>query len=125
MAQFPYDTRFSPPAPVIELSVSAPGQGGKSVKIRGLIDSGADLTVLPENIVTEVGLQYVDEVPIGGFDGTYSVRPIYAARLALEDGWSIIVRAVCIQGDIALLGRDIINRWRLLLDGRAQSFEIS
>lgn len=102
-----------------------PSPQGKSAKVRGLIDSGADLTVLPEHIVTEVGLQYVDELRVGGFDGRYSVRPIYAARLARADGWSTIVRAVGVPSDIALLGRDVINQWCLLLDGRAQRFEIS
>ena len=125
MARFPYDPRFTPPAPVIELVVSAPGARGKSVKVRGLIDSGADLTVLPQNIIEEVRLQYVDEVPVGGFDGTYNVRPGYAARDDFEGGWSMIVRVVCVPSDIALIGRDIINRWRLLLNGRTQSFEIS
>lgn len=124
MAQFSYDAGFTPPAPVVDLVVSAPG-AGKSMQLRGLIDSGADLTVLPQNVIAETGLQYVDEMLVEGFDGVPSVRPIYAAHISIQGGWSMILKVVCIPGEIALVGRDVINRWRLLLDGRAQVFDIT
>jgi predicted aspartyl protease len=125
MSRYPYDVQFTPPAPVIELQVSAPSRQGQSIALRGLIDSGADITVMPENAITVLALQYVDELPVAGFDGQSSVRPIYAARIHVQGTPSLIVKVVAISTEIVLLGRDLINRWRLLLDGRAQILDIS
>jgi hypothetical protein len=48
-----------------------------------------------------------------------------SAHIHLAEGWSMIVKVVCMPSEIALVGRDIINHWRLVLDGREQILEIS
>ena len=48
---FQYDANsFNPPAPVLEVSLSSPVSQGKVIKIPALLDSGADITVIPHYV---------------------------------------------------------------------------
>jgi len=45
----PYDQEnFNPPAPVMEVSLSIPTGQSVILKLPALLDSGADITVIPE-----------------------------------------------------------------------------
>ena len=46
-----YDATFNPPAPVADVIVSHPVTGAKSNALRGKFDTGADVIVIPEQLV--------------------------------------------------------------------------
>ncbi|MBI4276865.1 MAG: hypothetical protein HY660_00290 [Armatimonadetes bacterium] len=50
--------------------------------------------------------------------------PLYAARIRLPQAPSIVVHATIWPGDYVLIGRDLVNRWRLLLDGPAEMLRV-
>jgi len=43
-----YDRSFNPPAPVAEVIIIHPVTGARSNVLRGKLDSGADVTVIPQ-----------------------------------------------------------------------------
>ncbi len=90
------------------------------VAVAALVDSGADITVVPEGLVQVLGLPPVSEVMICGVAGTARV-PVYAAELEAV-GTRRIVEVVV--GVDMLLGRDVLNRWVVTLDGPAKVLRV-
>lgn len=120
-----YDQRnFNPPAPVMEVSLSMPSMQSVILKSQALLDSGADITVIPESIVQQLQLRYVDEITASGYDGIPKQTFLYSVKLIFDDLGDFIVRAVASNNDHVLVGRDILNKWSLLLEGRRKIFEI-
>ena len=121
----PYDQEnFNPPAPVMEVSLSIPTGQSVILKLPALLDSGADITVIPEWIVQQLQLRYVDEIIASGYDGIPKQTFVYSVKLIFNDLGDFIVRAIPSNNDHVLMGRDILNRWSLLLEGRKKIFEI-
>jgi len=122
---YPYDQQnFNPPAPVMEVFLSVPSVQSVILKLPALLDSGADITVIPEQIVQQLQLRYVDEIMASGYDGIPKQTFIYSVKLIFNDLGDFIVRAIASNNDHVLVGRDILNKWSLLLEGKKRIFEV-
>ena len=109
---------FDPPAPVAEASVRNPRTGTTVSDIPMLLDSGADVSLIPRSYVEQLGLDLISDsvYELMGFDGTTSLAPAVQADLfflnrtfrgqflVLDQAWGI-------------LGRDILNLVPLCLNG--------
>ena len=51
---YPYSNRYNPPAPIVEISVSQVGVPISEVKIQTLVDSAADATMIPIDVIKKV-----------------------------------------------------------------------
>ena len=123
---FQYDTNnFNPPAPVLEVSLSSPVSQGESIKISALLDSGADMTVIPQNIAQKLQLKYVDRISATGYDGIAKEAFVYSVKIIFDGLGDFIIRIITSDGDHALIGRDILNKWSVFLKGRNKIFESS
>lgn len=60
-----YDPTFSPPAPSINLILHHPADPARAMPSRGKLDTGADLCVISQRLVTELQLLLVDEIALG------------------------------------------------------------
>ena len=121
-------TKFDPPAPVLEIFLSSPGVPASSpTSVEALIDSGADITVIPRKFVEQLQLKMVDQLPIMGYEGVQSAKlvDIYSATIFIQNVGEYVVRVLPSNDGLALIGRDIINSWELFLHGKASIFEIS
>lgn len=119
-----YDSGHNPPAPVVEVAVGHPVAIARREVLAGILDTGADVTVIPAALVAALGLQPKGRCWTRGFDGTFSRRPIYYARLDLAG--LAIPTARCVASDRAtvLLGRNVLNRFVITLDGPNLTFEM-
>lgn len=121
MPRYPYDGRYIPPAPVLPVRVGRPG-AVPEVFLSALVDTGADISVLPQGLPARLGLPAVGRVSVAGVDGLSHSLPVYAAEVAL-DGYRKVVRAVGL-GETPLIGRDLLNSITVRLDGPKAILEV-
>lgn len=120
-----YDaTWFTPPAPVARVMLRNPDTGATWADVPLLIDSGADVTLLPQAVVRQLGVN-VDpsrRYELAGFDGTVSEAPVVQLELSFcrrtFRGQFLLIDQVC-----GVLGRNVINAVPLLLDGPRQAWD--
>lgn len=119
--------KFDPPAPALEVSLTIPGpvSYGQIIKSLALIDSGADMTVIPKWVTQQLHLKYVDEVLVSGYDGVTKKTFVYSVKIIFDNLGDFIIKAVASENEHILIGRDILNRWSLFLKGRNRIFEVS
>jgi hypothetical protein len=89
------------------------------------VDSAASRTVLPIRLVEELGLVQVDEIPIQGVGGHVTAMPTYLVGLKLRQLLPLTVEVVAHEGELfVLVGRDVLNHFRVILDGPREVLDI-
>lgn len=117
------DKDFAPPAPVARVVLRHPDRGASVADVRMLIDSGADATLLPKSAVTSLGLVGTGErYLLESFDGTTGESEAVVAVLVFQ-GKSFRGRFLQVDSEVGVIGRNILNRVRLLLDGPALNWQ--
>ncbi len=117
-----YDaTSFDPPAPVARVTLRDPKTGTSSGDFPALLDSGADVTLLPQTATSEVGVvpEPGASYELAGFDGKISVAQSAEIDL-LFLGKVIRGRYLLYDRNYGILGRDVLNLVSLLMDGPSQ-----
>jgi predicted aspartyl protease len=117
MARVPFDENFDPPAPVLPVRVGGLEEHDPAAMLRMLVDTGADCTLIPVSVARSLRLPVVDRLQIEGVGGAAQTATIHAARVHVG-GFRMLAR-VAAFGDEALLGRDVLNRLVLNVDGPA------
>jgi predicted aspartyl protease len=125
MVRFKYNQQLSPPAPLAVVSVSPPNGAAHPAMWPAQIDTGADRTVIPARLADELQLPKLDEANVVSLDGIAAVMSTYSVTLKIRDVSAVTVEALCAEGeDIILLGRDVLNHFRITLDGPRQALSI-
>ncbi len=88
-----------------------------------LIDSGADATLLPRSAVALLGIMGTGErYLLETLDGTTSASEAVRATLLFLNK-SFHGRFLQVESEVRVIGRNVLNRVRLLLDGPALHWE--
>jgi predicted aspartyl protease len=121
-----YDDRhFSPPAPVVIATVRNAATGARVPDVQLLIDTGADVTLLPRTAVDAAAIELLASTyELVGFSGPAISVPAVDAELAFV-GHAFRGRFLVTDEAIGILGRDILNRVTLHLDGPGLSWDAS
>ncbi len=114
MPRYLYGTRYRPPAPILPVGVGRPG-AMPSVLLSALVDTGADLSVLPQRVPAQLALPPVGRVTVVGVDGLPRRFPLYAVEVAIH-GYRALMRVIGVGAD-PLVGRDLLNRVTAHLHG--------
>lgn len=117
--RYNYNQQVQPPAPFIYVTVTAPDQTPRAAAIPALIDTGADLTVVPRRLMTDLELIKFSEIGVGGFRLAAEPTDTFLVKLQIHD-WEIEAVEVVLGDDsYGLLGRDVLNRFLITLNGPA------
>ena len=83
-----------------------------------LIDSGSDLTLLPERSVSELNMELdlADSYELEGFDGRKSMARSVQLELTFLQR-TFRGRFVLIDSQSGILGRNVLNHFAILLNG--------
>jgi hypothetical protein len=127
--------------PIVDVQISLPralaarsqqqGQPpGAGQTVRGLVDTGASISTVSDQVAAAVGLQAIASVPLGGVGGT-SERPIFAAAVALPrygisvDPIEIAGVTIPMPGIDVLIGRDVLRALYLEYKGPEGAFALT
>jgi predicted aspartyl protease len=90
------------------------------------VDSGADRTVLPKRLAEQLHLDEVEQRDFAGLGGHRVNMAIVQVLLTIRECTPIEVNAATNDGEpYILLGRDVLNNFRVVLDGPKGKLEIS
>lgn len=110
-----YDgTRFFPPAPIA--TVTLEGDGGQLVGVELMIDSGADLTLLPRTAATAIGQMSRSTHELEGFDGKRSTAEAVKLTVVFLNK-RFRGEFLVIDQEVGFLGRDLLSKCVITLDG--------
>ena len=98
--------------------VRAPG-GVESVKVEAKVDTGADVCTLPLHGARRLDLPAVRVARATGFSG------VYGADFDLDDRRLEALDVLVTERPYALLGRNLLRRALLYLDGHRERLDLS
>jgi hypothetical protein len=125
MIRYTYNRQIEPPAPFVYVSVRCPETGKVVDDLPAQIETAADRTVIPGNLVDGLELVPLDELPVAGLGGQVFVAPTYRVEVVVRALSPQMVEVIAhAEEPYALLGRDVLNQLRVLLDGPGLALEI-
>lgn len=123
--QYSHLTQYSPPIPAIELTLHALSRQSSVGPLSALVDTGADITLIPLVHLEQLGAPELDEVRLRSHWGSYTTVTTYLVDIEVSAGVLPGVEVVGdLYGDTILLGRNVLNKLLLLIDGPRQITEL-
>ena len=125
MIRYSYLPQLQPPAPFVYITLRNPVTGAEQRNVPAQLDCAADRTLLPESVAQALALQPIGMIPIGGVGGIVQSMPSYPVEVTIHTLAAAMVEVVASPGEPwVLLGRDVLNYHRVLLDGPQLAVEI-
>ncbi|MBV9923791.1 MAG: retroviral-like aspartic protease family protein [Acidobacteria bacterium] len=121
-----YDsTRFSPPAPVALVNLRNPDGGMMKAGVIMLLDTGADVTLLPRAVADELKLDYsASSYELVGFENGSSVAHAVHAEMVFL-GLTFRGQFLLVEQDWGIIGRNILNSVSVTYNGPKLSWDKS
>jgi hypothetical protein len=113
--------RFDPPAPLALVSVKSEPLGILIHQVPMLLDTGADVSLLPRSHVASLASPDARQYELEAFDGTKSTAPAITAELQFL-GKSFRGQFLLIDNWHGVLGRNVLNNLSLLFDGPSRKW---
>ena len=120
--RYKYVEDYSPPAPFGYISLAQPQEDGPVMEdVPAQIDSASDYTILPQSLIEQLRLVRLGQVSVMGFSGAVHTVPTYLVRLGLKNREPSLVRVLADPNEsVPIVGRDVLNQFRIVLDGPNQ-----
>ena len=112
------------PAPQVMITVRSPvSEPGVPVQVQAILDSGAAMTMVPSSVILELG----DNLEKGvrqckGAIGPMQLVPMWTVHLTIGSCEFKDVKVLETDHGYALIGRDILNQYKVVMDGPAKEW---
>lgn len=120
MNTYPYLISYQPPFPVIEVVLHNSDTALHTATLKAFLDTGADGTLAPLTYLREILAPPLTETRLRSHWGEWRVAQLFLVDIRI--GILTLPNMFVVgdeQGNEVVLGRDVLNRLRLLLDGPA------
>ena len=121
----PYDATYIPPAPILQIRLAAPGEQPQVGPLIAIVDTGSDGTLIPTEYLERVEAIGIGDAVLYGVVG--EARRVHLNEIDLHIG-SLLLPGVVVVGDDhgheVILGRNILNKLVVLLDGPRRETEL-
>ncbi len=123
--RYPYDTSYQPPFPVARVVFYNSEEGLRTTPENALLDTGSDGSLVPIAYLRQILAPVLTDTRIRSHWGEWRSAQLFVVDLELDD---LRLPGVFVvgdeQGDEIVLGRNVLNKLRILLDGPASLTEI-
>jgi hypothetical protein len=109
---------FNPPAPLAHVTLRHPESGATREDVPMLLDTGADVTLLPQSAVNELGITVLDDkhYELIGFKGQSSLSSVVRLEMVFL-GLTFRGQFLLVEQEWGIVGRNVLNSVALILDG--------
>lgn len=119
---YKYSDHYFPPAPVVNVTLCAQN----TIEVVGLIDSGADATIVPHIILNRIGARFARTSQMTGISGKPEAVALYIITVQIEHFTLPGIKAIASKATTeVIIGRDVLNHLIVTLDGIAGEIEVS
>ncbi len=116
--KYPYDSSYQPPIPAVQVVFYNSEEGLRTTAKNALLDTGSDGSLVPIAYLQEILAPAITDTRIRSHWGEWRPVQLFVVDLELDD---LRLPNIFVigdeQGNEIILGRNIINKLRLLLDG--------
>ncbi len=126
MTSYDYDSSYEPAALVIPVGLGPSGEAIARQEIIALVDSGADATMIPVDVLTAAGARYVEQRQMRGVVGESVKVNLYLTAVNIGSHTIHGLRVIGVPaGSEAIIGRDVLNQLEIVLNGLAHEIRIN
>jgi len=123
--RYPYDTSYQPPFPVVRVAFHNSEEGLRTAPEKALLDTGSDGSLVPVAYLRQIFAPALTDIRIRSHWGEWRSAQLFAVdlefgNLRLPDVFVVGDE----EGDEIILGRNVLNELRILLDGPANVADI-
>ncbi|HEY4691555.1 MAG TPA: hypothetical protein VIK33_19765 [Anaerolineae bacterium] len=120
----PYSRNVRPAMPALRVKLYSPDTDRTTESLLALVDTGADATIVPVRELLEIGAEETAPGWLRGITGERIPVALYFIDIHLAHMTMPGVRVIASATEgFTLLGRDVLNKLPLLLDGPQQQAE--
>jgi len=124
MIRYRYSEDFDPPAPFVHVVLQNLELTVSTAESPAQIDSGADRSVIPREIADRLSLIPVRQITVAGLGGDRRIFDTFLVRLQIR-GFDSVIEMLAANEPFIILGRDLLNQFRIQLDGPNRVLEIN
>ena len=122
---FSYTNRYDPPMPIVLAQLVAPESPKKSQEVEAVVDSCSDGTMVPVDLLDEIGALSVGTAIMSGVWGTRRTINLYLVHLQIGGHLISAVHVAGVPNEFGfVLGRNVLNQLSIHLNGPANVVEI-
>jgi hypothetical protein len=120
-----YSRQHVPPMPALQVRLHSSASDLTSDPLVALLDTGADATIIPMHYLLEIDAEETAPGWLRGVTGERTPVGLYFADIHIQQITCPGIRVVGSTTETAiLLGRDVLNRLPLFLDGPQQQADL-
>jgi predicted aspartyl protease len=110
--------------PIIVVTLKDPHRPNRRVQVDGLVDTGSDVSAIPIEAIRKLGLKDQGQITLAGIDGIRMSFKRYVVDFELAE--THLERRAVIEwsGELAVVGRDLLNEFTFFYDGKNHRFEL-
>jgi predicted aspartyl protease len=121
---FPFDGKFDPPALTIPVKVAGVVRTRPRTALLALIDTGADITAIPDVLKDRYQLYPIGRLQLEGVAGITSIAYTYEANMTALDQPARPMKVVLTHFPFVILGRDWLRHYHIYVDGPGSRFAV-
>jgi predicted aspartyl protease len=123
--KYSYHRNYQPPFSIVQIVLHNPEEGLSIAVNNALVDTGADTTLVPIGYLQQIQAPVLKRTRIRSHWGEWRSVALFLIDIELENRRlpSVIVVADE-QGDEIILGRNVLNKLRIFLNGPDNFVEI-